>query len=175
MAKNTDNIELRSEKVRNIIGQIPPKIIRIGISLIFVIIIGILIGTYFFEYNYTIETTATIEQKNDTTFIQLKIPANEKNKIKKGHRVILSFNNIQNIYNKRFETELQKIPNTLKISKKEGYYTAEIEVVGIIKTTDNETLEIKEKENIKAEIITDKISFLDRIIRPFKSIMNARK
>jgi hypothetical protein len=175
MAENIDNIELRSEKVRNIIGQIPPRIIRIGITVIFLIIIGILTGTYFFEYNYTIETTATIEQRNDTTFIQINIPANEKNKIKKGHKVVLSFDNIQNLYNKRLETEIQKIPNTLIISKNEGFYIAEIEIIGKIKTSENETLKIQERKDVKAEIITDKISFFDRIIKPFKNIMNARK
>jgi len=122
MAENIDNIELRSEKVRNIIGQIPPRIIRTGISIIFIVVIGILTGTYFFKYEYTIKTTATIEQINNTTFIEIKIPANEIAKVKKGHKVILSFDNIQNLYNKRFNTELQKIPNTLRISKNEGFY-----------------------------------------------------
>ena len=50
-----DKIELRSEKVRNIIGKIPPMIIRVGISVIFFIIIGLLAGSYFFKYDYTIE------------------------------------------------------------------------------------------------------------------------
>ena len=71
MENNTDNIELRSEKVRNIIGQIPPKIIRVGITTIFFIIIGLLIGIYYFEYEYTIKTTALVEQSQDTTKIQI--------------------------------------------------------------------------------------------------------
>ena len=175
MNENIDNIELRSAKVKNIIGQIPPKIIRVGITVIFLVIIVILSGTYFLEYEYTIETTATIEQSRDTTFIQLKIPANEKNKIKKGHKIILKLDNIKNLYNKQIETKLQKAPNILKIEKNEGFYTIIIVIAGKIKTTENEIIEIQEKVNVKAEIITDKISFFDRIIRPFKNIMNARK
>jgi hypothetical protein len=36
---NKDNIELRSEKVRNIIGQMPPFLIRWGNTIIFVILL----------------------------------------------------------------------------------------------------------------------------------------
>ena len=45
-----NNIELKSEKVRNIIGQIPPGIIRFGISVLTIIFIGLFVGAYFFEY-----------------------------------------------------------------------------------------------------------------------------
>lgn len=173
MATDKDNIELRSEKVRNIIGQIPPRIIRVGITVIFFIIIGFLIGSYYFKYEYTIKTSATIEQRNDTTFIKIKIPANEKNKVKTGQHVILTFDNIQNLYNQRVETKIQAIPNTIQIENKAGYYIAEIIISKQLKTTENETIKLNEKTEVKAEIITDKISFFERMIRPFKNIMSS--
>jgi hypothetical protein len=77
MTENKDNIELRSEKVRNIIGQIPPRIVRVGITGIFFIIMGLLIGSYYFEYEYTIKTTAIVEQSQDTTRIQILSLPNE--------------------------------------------------------------------------------------------------
>ncbi len=175
MAKNTDNIELRSKKVRNIIGQIPPRIIRTGIAVIFIVILGILTGTYFFEYEYTIETTAIIEQENDTTTINIQIPANEINKVKQGQKIILSFDNIQNLYNKRIEAEIQETPNRLQITNNKGFYIAKIDIEGKLKTSENEIIKISEITKIKAKIITDKISFFERIIRPFKNIMNARE
>lgn len=175
MGKNADNIELRSEKVRNIIGQIPPKIIQIGITIIFLIIVGILIGTYFFEYEYTIETTATIEQINDTTHIQIEIPANEINKIRAGHRVLLTFDNIQNLYNQRIETKIQEIPSRLQIADKKGYYVAKIAIISALKTTENEYVDIRKKTEVKAKIITDKEKFFDKIINPLKNILKARE
>ncbi len=174
MTENTDNIELRSEKVRNIIGQIPPRIIRNGISVIFIVIAGLLTGSYFFEYNYNIKTIATIKQKNDTIFISIKIPANELNKVKIGHKVILTFDNIQNLYNKRVVTTIQEIPTTIKITDNKGYFIAKIKQKGVLKTTENETIKLSDETEVKAEIITDKISFFDRIIEPFKNIMNAK-
>lgn len=47
---NKDNIELRSEKVRNIIGQMPPFLIRWGNTiLIIIVIILLIVATYFYK------------------------------------------------------------------------------------------------------------------------------
>ncbi len=169
-----DNIELRSEKVRNIIGQIPPKIIRIGITIIFFIIAGMLTGTYFFKYEYTIKTTAIIEQQADTVIIKIRIPANEIGKVKHEQKVILNFNNVPNLYNEQIETEMQTIPKKIEISKNEGYYLAVIKLSGKIKTERGKALDILGRITINAEIITDKISFFDRMIKPFKSLVNKK-
>lgn len=37
--KETDNIELRSEKVRRVIGEVPPLIVRMGTVIITIIVI----------------------------------------------------------------------------------------------------------------------------------------
>ena len=52
MADN--KIELRSEKVRHIIGEIPSRIVRYGITIITIVILGLLIGAYFIPYPETI-------------------------------------------------------------------------------------------------------------------------
>jgi hypothetical protein len=43
---NQDKIELRSEKVRNIIGQMPPFLIRWGNTILFIIFIMLAIVIY---------------------------------------------------------------------------------------------------------------------------------
>lgn len=47
-ANEQDRIELRSEKVRNIIGQMPPFLIRWGNTILLIIFILLLITGYFF-------------------------------------------------------------------------------------------------------------------------------
>ena len=47
MKKDYEQIELRSEKVRNIIGRIPPLLIRSGITLITLLIAGLATATCF--------------------------------------------------------------------------------------------------------------------------------
>ena len=43
-------IELRSEKVRHIIGEIPSGIVRYGITIITIVILVLLVGAYFIPY-----------------------------------------------------------------------------------------------------------------------------
>lgn len=174
MSENTDNIELRSEKVRNIIGQIPPRIIRVGITVIFFIIIGFLIGSYYFEYEYIIKTTALVEQSQDTTKIQVKIPANEIDKVKAGQKVFLSFDNIPNVYNEKTAVQIQSIPQTINISEKGGFYNAEIVLTGKLQSENGNKIIIDDKIKVKSEIICGKISFFERIISPFKNIMKGK-
>lgn len=47
-AENQDKIELRSEKVRNIIGQMPPFLIRWGNTILLIILLTLLIVGYWF-------------------------------------------------------------------------------------------------------------------------------
>ena len=52
MAKESKNtrIEFRSEPVQEILGSVPSWIIRWGTSLFFVIIVLLLVGSWFFRY-----------------------------------------------------------------------------------------------------------------------------
>jgi len=174
MAKESDNIELRSEKARNIIGQIPPMLIRVGITLIFIIIMAILTGTYFFKYEYIVKTTATIVEQNDTTNIEIKIPANEIKKIKKGQKVILNFDNIPNLYNEQIITTIQSIPEKMFIQENGGYYFAELTLTGSLYTEAGKLVIVNKKVNANAKIITEKISFLDRMLEPFQSVFKKK-
>lgn len=54
------NIELRSEEVQEVMGEIPSWIIRSGISLLFIIVIALVIGSCFFRYPDVISTQMTL-------------------------------------------------------------------------------------------------------------------
>lgn len=170
-----DNIELRSEKVRNLIGQIPPVIIRTGISVIFIIILVLLIGSWFFKFEYTIKTIATINQYNDRLIIDLKIPANEISKLKTGQKVVLDFNNIPNLYNEKMITKIQTVPDIIEITEDGGFYNAEILLKEKPKTGTSTALSIQKEIEVNAEIVTDKISLFDRIMEPIRTMFNKRE
>ncbi len=174
MSENTDNIELRSDKVRNIIGQIPPRIIRVGITVIFLIVIGFLTGSYFFEYEYTVKTTALIEQSGDTTKIQVKVPANEIEKVKPGQKVVLSFDNIPNIFNEKSSVYIQSIPEKIYIATHDAFYYAVIIKSGKIKTLNGNELHLKGKIEVKAEIVCGKIRFFDKITGPVTKLLHKK-
>ena len=62
-----DKIELRSEKVRHIIGEIPSRIVRYGITVITFVILGLLIGAYFIPYPETINAKVQITNAHQGT------------------------------------------------------------------------------------------------------------
>src|SRR5690554_5327254 len=53
-------IELRSEEVQEIMNRVPPWILRSGITLLFIIVIILLIGSWFFKYPDVIQAEITV-------------------------------------------------------------------------------------------------------------------
>jgi len=77
-----EEIELRSEEVREILSRPPRWILRFGITLIFVVLAGLLIGSWFFRYpeillariivsteNLPFEVIAKTSRRIDTLFV----------------------------------------------------------------------------------------------------------
>lgn len=53
-------IELRSEEVQEVMGQIPAWILRWGITILFLVVLSLLIGSYFFKYPDVIVSEMTL-------------------------------------------------------------------------------------------------------------------
>ena len=66
-----DNIELRSEKVRHIIGKVPPVLVRTGTFIITIIVIALAVAFYTIRYPITIEVEGRI-MPHDT--LQIAVP-----------------------------------------------------------------------------------------------------
>jgi hypothetical protein len=67
----TDNIGLRSEKVRHIIGQVPPSLVRTGTMVITLVVIALAIAFYTIRYPITIEAQGKVTS-NDS--VELLVP-----------------------------------------------------------------------------------------------------
>ena len=63
------NFELRSEKVRSIVGQIPSSLIRYGITAIGMVLLCLFAVAYYLPYKQVYSGTATIH-KTATTPVQ---------------------------------------------------------------------------------------------------------
>lgn len=87
-----ENIEIRSENVRKIIGQIPPKIIRSGITVIGLIILLLLTAVAFIPYPETLKAEVTVENYNNI-YINVKgtLPYSSVNQVKEGMNVEIEF------------------------------------------------------------------------------------
>ncbi len=51
--KNTDNIELRSEKVSKLTGEIPPTLVSTGIAIIVIVFTALLAALCLLPYPYS--------------------------------------------------------------------------------------------------------------------------
>ena len=58
--KESDNIELRSEKVRNVIGKVPPRLVSLGTVIITVIVLALAVAFYKIPYPISIETNGEV-------------------------------------------------------------------------------------------------------------------
>lgn len=86
MADN--KIELRSEKVKHIIGEIPSRIVRYGITIITIVILGLLIGAYFIPYPETISAKVLMTNAHQGT---VEFPYKYVNTIAKGMAANIEF------------------------------------------------------------------------------------
>ncbi|NJO68405.1 MAG: hypothetical protein HC830_03250 [Bacteroidetes bacterium] len=100
MVAENDQIELRSEKVRSIIGQIPPLLLRSGIGIIFIITLILSCMGYYFKYPYTIEAEYYIWENNHKPEGALMVPYGKASRIKPDQRVIINLTNVSFMYNK---------------------------------------------------------------------------
>ncbi len=58
--ENEDNVELRSEKVRKVIGRIPPLLIRTGTAVITMLVIGMIWGAIRIHFPMTINGQGSV-------------------------------------------------------------------------------------------------------------------
>ena len=69
--RETDNIELRSEKVRNGIGKVPPRLVSLGTAIITVIVLALTVAFYKIPYPISIEAKGEVASQST---IQVLVP-----------------------------------------------------------------------------------------------------
>lgn len=87
------NIELRSEKVRSIIGKTPPILLRIGITVITIVIVVVLALMYYIPYPQTVNIDIFIENNSADYYAKGIISVKDARAIKVGQDAdVLLFN-----------------------------------------------------------------------------------
>lgn len=71
--RESDNIELRSEKVRNVIGKVPPRLVSLGTIVITIIVLALAVAFYKIPYPISIEADGeVISQRTVQVFVPYK-------------------------------------------------------------------------------------------------------
>lgn len=86
-----DNIELRSERTRQVIGNMPKGIVRYGTSVISLIIIILLAVSYFVPYPENLKSTVVVTSTDDEILIRAYIPYSHINSVREGMRAEIEF------------------------------------------------------------------------------------
>lgn len=69
MEKRNKDIELRSEEVQEVMGQVPAWIVRWGIRLLFLVVVTLLVGSCFFKYPDVITADMTLTGQHPATAV----------------------------------------------------------------------------------------------------------
>jgi len=85
--KQDTNIELRSESVQEILGKMPSWIVRVGSGLVFLVVLILVIGSWFFSYPEIIESKLVLTTENPPAelisrvngkIVELRVDDNQK-------------------------------------------------------------------------------------------------
>ena len=113
----SDKIEIRSEEVQDILGATPRWIIRAGISVILLVIVSLLIGSWFFKYPDIIQSRITLTTQNPPASLIANnngkitdIFVNEKQEVKENQIIAI----IENTANYQDVLKLEALLNKQK-------------------------------------------------------------
>lgn len=87
-----DNIELRSEKTKQIIGMVPSRVVRYGTLIISAIIIALLVTAYFIPYPDNLQVNAMVVDAEDgEQQIRVYVPYSYVSTIHEGMNANIEF------------------------------------------------------------------------------------
>jgi HlyD family secretion protein len=76
MNNEVDNIELRSEEVQEILGHIPSRIIRYGVTVILSVVLVLFVGSFFFTYPDILSAPVEVISHNAPAAVVAKASGN---------------------------------------------------------------------------------------------------
>jgi hypothetical protein len=88
--ESINNLDLRSERVRNIIGEIPPGLVRYGTMLIMFILVALFLAAYYIPYPQTLKANGKVIIESGISAINVQVPYKYINSIHKDMKVIIS-------------------------------------------------------------------------------------
>ena len=83
-------IELRSEKVRNIIGKIPPVLIRYGTIIIGLALLTLFVVSAFIPYRETIPVVISVEKTDSKVYGKIEISKDRLSGVQIGNKVVIN-------------------------------------------------------------------------------------
>lgn len=176
MAEQKDNIELRSEKVRNIIGQVPSRIIRSGITTLFVVVMILLTGSYFFRYPDTLKGTTHLHSDSSSLyFATINLPYHFIGKIKSGQKVNIEMEGYPANNFGLLKGEVSQVFPTPLETNEASYFIVKVTLTNGMTSTQNKIITFYPNLKGKAKITIGEHRLLEKLLSPIVSIFKSKE
>ncbi|MDR0891960.1 MAG: HlyD family secretion protein [Mediterranea sp.] len=148
-----DKIELRSEKVRNIIGRVPPWLIRSGIGYLALLVLALLIAAWYIPYPENLRVEARVE-KNEYGVLRavVKLPYRYLTQVEKGMPVELEMEGYDAAIYGYIDTWVHEVDPKVVMDPDGNYFRIEVDTRADSLKYDRES-RIRIVENMKAACI----------------------
>lgn len=173
MSKKIDEIDRHSQEVQDLLGKMPSWLIRNGTLLVIILVMVLVFGSWRFKYPDLVSGTATVTiNAADSSLLagSVKIDGSDVEKIRTGQPVNLKFDSYPYL---KFGLVRGVVGKISSVPKGEGY-EVEIQLPGRLITTLGKELEFSQELKGSAEIVTEDISLLSRILGPVKAVFSRR-
>ena len=155
-----DNIELRSEKARQIIGMVPSGIVRYGTLIITIIIAVLLAVSYFVPYPENLQANATVVVDADGKLnVRAYIPYSHINTIHEGMSAEIEFEGYPAADYGYVSTTISNIDKNVHNINGQNYFKVDLNI------QTNNTIILFEGMNGTANILISNKSILQKILR----------
>ncbi len=157
--ENNKNIELRSEKVRNVIGDIPPFVVRAGSGVIALILVGLFLLIVLIPYpeNFSTDIVVTIDGQQ-CVYAQVELPCRFVNKINSETNVKVEFEGFDKDVYGYYSARICKIDKKIIVINDSNYFSVTLALEGI-------NYQIQQSMKGKAYFLFSDGSLLKRIMQ----------
>jgi hypothetical protein len=170
--ENQNEIQLRSPEINEIISSPPKSIVRWGSSIILLIILFLLTGSYFLSFPDKIFAETTIINDKSRKYIALlKFNNSGFGKVCKGQKVIIKIDGFPYM---EFGSIKGIIMSSGVINKSERAIIAMALLDYPLITNYGKRIDFSGELTGSAEIITREISLLERMVYPIKYFINSQ-
>ncbi len=158
METNNRQIELRSEKVRNIIGQVPPVLLRYGIMIMGCAILVLIGVSAFIPYQPGIDVEITVTQSDNRTLqYSTRIPRSAMKNRAKFTEVSLSSSSETSLPS---QFRIEEISENVQFSGQEAWQSATLIPIDNI----SENILLDKPVTVQGKILLEKQSVMRWVV-----------
>lgn len=114
-------IELRSEEVQEVMNRVPAWILRSGITVLFVIVVALVAGSYWFKYPDVIAAEVTVSTQDPPAYVVSRAAGRLENLYVQNGQEVGPDTNLGTIENTACVSDVFSLQERMRKWKQEGY------------------------------------------------------